>query len=231
MSTVVAVRFVWALGDGVVLIPRTPAIADAYHALLVANHERLARWSPGVRESTLETTRASLERAGRAWLDGGRLPLAIGVAVENGHRLVGATNLTIDVSAGSAEVGFWIEAAAEGRGLVTRSLTAVLGHAFDDLGLRRVEMRTLTGNERSRRLADRLGFTLEGVLREAVPFPDGRRDAAVYALLAHEFHESARPASAVDHLVEAEDVAVGVLEPGRLLRSQHTDVVHGLEPR
>lgn len=193
MPTITTARFVWATGDGTVLIPRTPEIADAFHALLTANHARLARWSPGLQEPTPEATRGSLERAGRAWLDGTRLPLAIGVPADNGHRLVGVVNLTIDAAAETGEVGFWIDAAAEGRGLVTRALTAVLAHAFGEIGLHRVEMRTLTTNDRSRRLAERLGFTLEGVLREAARFPDGRRDVACYALLAEEFTRPARP--------------------------------------
>lgn len=193
MPTVTTARFVWPIGDGIVLIPRSPVIADAYHELLVANHARLARWSPGSPEPTPEATRASLERAGRAWFDGTRLPLVIGTPAGNGHSLVGALNLTIDAPYGSSELGFWVDAAAEGRGLMTRSVTAVLGHAFGELGLHRVEMRTLTTNDRSRRLAERLGFSLEGVLREAAPFPDGRRDAAVYALLAREFPGVARP--------------------------------------
>ncbi|GAB1646393.1 GNAT family N-acetyltransferase [Krasilnikovia sp. MM14-A1259] len=182
-------RFIWPIGDGVVLIPRTPAIATAYHTLVAANHARLAVWSPGGEEPTPETTRTALERSGHAWLDGSRLPLAIGVQSDEGHRLVGAMNLTIDRSAGNADVGFWIDAAAEGRGLITCALDAVLGHAFGDLGLHRVEMRTLTTNDRSRRLAERLGFTLEGVLRGAVKFPDGHRDVAVYAMLAGEYSE------------------------------------------
>jgi ribosomal-protein-serine acetyltransferase len=175
-------RFVWPIGDGTVLIPRTPEIAVPYHALLAANHARLAVWSPGIQEPTLEATRTVLESSGNAWLAGTRLPLAIGVRADDGHRLVGAMNLAIENAAGSAEVGFWIDAAAEGRGIVSRALSAVLGHAFGDLGLHRVEMRTLTTNDRSRRLAERCGFTLEGVLREAVRFPDGHRDVAVYAL-------------------------------------------------
>jgi RimJ/RimL family protein N-acetyltransferase len=193
MPTLTTARFVWPIGDGTVLIPRTPEIADAYHVLLSANHARLARWSPGLQEPTPEATRRSLERAGRAWLDGTRLPLAIGIPADNGHRLVGVVNLTIDVSAEIAEVGFWIDAAAEGQGLVTRALTAVLGHAFGEIGLHRVEMRTVTTNDRSRRLAERLGFTPEGVLREAAKFPDGRRDVAVYALLAQGFTKPAHP--------------------------------------
>lgn len=83
--------------------------------------------------------------------------------------------------------GFWIDAAAEGQGVVSRALDAVVGHAFGDLGLHRVEMRTLTTNHRSRRLAERFAFSLEGALRRAVRFPDGHRDVAVYALLSDEF--------------------------------------------
>lgn len=180
-------RFVWPIGGGIVLIPRTPAIAAPYHALLLANHARLAIWSPGIKEPSLEGTRAALESSGKAWLAGNRLPLAIGVRADGGHRLIGAMNLDIDAGAGVAEVGFWIDAAAEGQGVVSRALNAVLGHAFGDLGLHRIEMRTLTTNDRSHRLADRFAFTREGVLRGAVRFPDGSRDVAVYGLLAEDF--------------------------------------------
>ncbi|BEL02713.1 GNAT family protein [Actinoplanes sichuanensis] len=185
MSTV-SVRFVWNIGDGIVLIPRTAAIASAYHELFVANQARLAVWSPTRMDPTPESTLAGLERSGQDWLAGTRLPLAIGMTAGDGHRLVGATTLTIDGAAGSAELGFWIDADVEGRGLVRRAVGAVLGHAFGELGLHRVEMRTLTTNDRSRHLAERLGFTLEGILRGAIRFPDGFRDVAVYALLAED---------------------------------------------
>ena len=187
---IASTRFIWPIGDGIVLIPRTPEIAVPYQALLAANHARLAVWSPGVKEPTLEATRTALESSGNAWLAGTRLPLAIGVRADSGHRLVGAMNLAIETSTESAEIGFWIDAAAEGQGVVSRALNSVLGHAFGDLGLHRVEMRTLTTNDRSRRLAERFGFSLEGVLRRAVRLPDGHRDVVVYALLADEF---ARP--------------------------------------
>ncbi len=180
-------RFIWPIGERVVLIPRTPAIAVPYYALLAANHARLASWSPGIDEPSLEATRIALEISGNAWLAGTRLPVAIGIRADNGHRLIGAMNLSIDTAAGVGEVGFWIDAAAEGQGFVSRALDAVLSHAFGDLGLHRVEMRTLATNDRSHRLADRFAFTLEGVLRGAVRFPDGNRDVAVYGLLGDDF--------------------------------------------
>lgn len=193
MSTVPAALFSCPLGDDAALIPRTIAIAEAYQALLAANYARLAHWFPGAFDTppTLEKTRADLERAGRAWLDGSQLPLAISVKAENGWRLAGWVNLLIDVPAGSAEVGYWLDAGFEGRGLVTRAVTAVLDHAFGPLGLHRVELQTTTNNTRSRRVAERLGFTQEGVLREAAAFPGERRDVVVHGLLAREWHSAA----------------------------------------
>ena len=63
--------------------------------------------------------------------------------------------------------------------------------AFGPLGLHRVELRTNPTNKRSQSVAQRLGFTQEGVLREAAAFPDERRDDVVYGLLAREWHEGA----------------------------------------
>jgi RimJ/RimL family protein N-acetyltransferase len=192
VSTVTAALFTCSLGDDAALIPRTVAITEAYQALLEVNYERLARWFPGFgTPPALEGTRAALRRRGQAWLEGSQLPLAIAVKAEDGWRLVGEVNLLIDGPARSGEVGYWLDADFEGRGLVTRAVTQVLDQAFGPLGLRRVELRTNPTNKRSRSVAERLGFTQEGVLREAAAFPDERRDEVVYGLLASEWHKAA----------------------------------------
>lgn len=79
MSTATGALFTWPLGDDAALIPRTVAIAEACQALLEANYERLALWFPQAFDEppTLDGTRADLERAGRAWLEGSQLPLVI----------------------------------------------------------------------------------------------------------------------------------------------------------
>jgi ribosomal-protein-serine acetyltransferase len=189
MSTVTAAMFTHRLAEDAALLPRTTAIADAYQALMEANYERLADWFPGRFDvpPTLGSTRAELERSGRAWRDGSQLPLVIAVKSGSSWRLVGWVNLLIDSSARSAEVGYWLDAGSEGRGLVTRAVTAVLDEAFGPLGLHRVELQTTADNRRSRSVAQRLGFTEEGVLREAAVFPGGPRDVVVYGLLASEW--------------------------------------------
>jgi ribosomal-protein-serine acetyltransferase len=198
MSTVTAPLFTWPLGDDVALIPRTVAIAEAHFALVKANYERLGHWFPDAYQEppTLEDARASMERAGQGWLDGRVLPLSLAVKADDGWRLVGWVNLEIDRPARSAEVGYWLDAGFVGRGLVTKAVTALLDHAFGQLGLDRVGLRTVIDNTRSRSVAERLGFTQEGVLREYAAFPDERRDLVVYGLLAREWRQANHPDAA-----------------------------------
>ncbi|WP_406047008.1 GNAT family N-acetyltransferase [Kribbella sp. NBC_00889] len=191
MSTVTAAEFTWPLGDDAVLIPRTAAIAEAHFALVEANYQRLAQWFGDAYQEppVLEETRATLEEAGRGWLDGSLLPLSIAVKADNGWRLVGWAQLEIDRQARSAEIGYWLDTDFVGRGLVSRTVTAVLDHAFGPLGLLRVGLCTTVDNTRSRNVAERMGFTQEGVLREAAVFPNERRDLVLYGLLAHEWQQ------------------------------------------
>lgn len=191
MSTITPAMFVCPIGDGAALIPRTVAIAEAHQALLMANYERLAYWDPDFDADspwTLDETRSRLAQLGKAWLEGTQLPVDIAVPAGADWQLVGTVSLRIDMSMRVGEIGYWVDAAFEGQGLVTRAVTAVLDQAFGPTGLERVELRTGTDNARSRSVARRLGFAEEGLLREAVTFPDGQRDDdVIYGLLAREW--------------------------------------------
>jgi ribosomal-protein-serine acetyltransferase len=192
MPTVTNALFTWPLGDDLALLLRTAAIAEAQCALVEANYKRLAPWFPDAYQEPpkLDEVRANLDAIGRAWLDGSVLPLAIAVKADDGWRLVGWAQMEFDAP-GRAEVGYWLDAEFVGRGLVTRVVTAMLDHAFGTLGLDRVGLQTLSNNTRSRSVAERLGFTEDGVLREYVGTRDGRRDLVFYSLLAREWRRSA----------------------------------------
>ena len=190
MTTIPPPMFCFPLSAEAALIPRTPLIAKAYHELLVANHERLARWEPwAVNPPVLEETRSFLRASAQKWLDGAELPVAIAIR-ENGHwRLAGSVSLRISPYSQSGEIGYWIDGGYEGRGLASKAVAAVLDQAFGPLGLDRVALHTDTANQRSRALARRLGFTEEGLLRQALAFPGERRDQAAYGLLADEWNK------------------------------------------
>jgi ribosomal-protein-serine acetyltransferase len=185
MSTIAPPMFRFALSGTEVLVPRTPLILQAYHDLLVANHERLARWEPwAVQPPVLDDTRAFLDASAQNWIAGSELPVAVAVCQDGQWRLAGSVSLQVSSYTRGGEVGYWIDGGYEGRGLASRAVAAVLDQAFGPLRLERVTLRTDAGNQRSRALANRLGFVEEGLLRQGLAFPAERRDQAVYGMLA-----------------------------------------------
>ena len=65
----------------------------------------------------------------------------------------------------SFEIGYWIHTAHAGQGYVTEAARALAILAFDGLGSRRVEIRMVENNQRSRAVAGRLGFEWEATLK------------------------------------------------------------------
>lgn len=98
-------------------------------------------------------------------------------------RLLGGTGLhRIDWAVRSFEIGYWIRPDASGRGHVGEAVRLLTALAFDRLAARRVEIRCDARNARSRAVAERAGFALEGVLRcDALGVDGSPRDTAVYA--------------------------------------------------
>ncbi|WP_180356576.1 GNAT family protein [Streptomyces sp. GP55] len=97
-------------------------------------------------------------------------------------RMAGSLGLRIDRAEATAELGYWVDAEYEGRGLVRRAAELLIEHGFGPLGLRRIGLRTVVDNVRSRAPAERLGFTQESVLPQGAVLADGPRDLAVYGL-------------------------------------------------
>ena len=97
--------------------------------------------------------------------------------------LVGGTGLhRMDWSSRRFEIGYWRRTGCEGRGLVTEAVRALSRMAFDALDARRVEIRMDDRNERSWKLAERAGFTLEALLRLDSVTPGGEpRSTRIYA--------------------------------------------------
>lgn len=88
----------------------------------------------------------------------------------------------------SAEFGYDLRPEYWGRGLMAEALGAILDFAFTRLGLNRAQILLMPRNLRSRRLAERLGFTEEGVLREHDLDERGELcDDVVFSLLAREW--------------------------------------------
>lgn len=92
----------------------------------------------------------------------------------------------IDQRIQAAEFGYWLGAAYEGRGLMTRALRVILEYVFGTLGMNRIALGIERANVRSVVIAERFGFVHESTRRDGW-FRDGRFvDVEVYSLLARE---------------------------------------------
>ena len=108
--------------------------------------------------------------------------------IESG-RIAGVVNLSEIVRGGfqSAYMGYYGMAGMSGRGLMREAVSLVLAQAFGDLGLHRVEANIQPGNEPSRKLAQRLGFRLEGYSPRYLKIDGEWRDHERWAMLADEW--------------------------------------------
>ena len=82
-----------------------------------------------------------------------------------------------------AGLGFWIRTSRTRLGYATEAARIVGRMGFDDLRLERVELEAAVGNAASRRVAEKLGCILEGVLHRRLVLPSGPTDTAMYGWL------------------------------------------------
>ncbi len=85
------------------------------------------------------------------------------------------------------ELGYWLGSEYQGQGLMTRACRAFTEYAFVELGLQRVEIQCASDNLRSRAVPERIGFTNEGVRRQAEWLHDHFADLVVYSMLRDEW--------------------------------------------
>jgi len=141
--------------------------------------QRFSDWAPG---TAIEARRHQLEDA-QARQRGERLQFALVEPSDDGSVLGGASLHDVELGPGRASVGFWLTADARGQGVATHAVRLIVRWAFEDLDLARIVVTCAPDNLASQRVAERCGFSREGVLRSHMPFKGGRRDTVVFSLL------------------------------------------------
>jgi ribosomal-protein-serine acetyltransferase len=175
--------FTIAVDDEVALRLAEERDAAPLYALIVQDRERLGAWLPWADSQTEDATRAFILNRRHAFAD----MSAVLFTVVYHDAPAGCIELGLYSPDEAGTIGYWLGAQYEGHGVMTRACRALINFAFGDLGLRRVHLYAATENRRSRAIAERLGFTLEGVAREAVVLRGRPTDQALYGLLAREW--------------------------------------------
>jgi ribosomal-protein-serine acetyltransferase len=156
--------------------------AEDLYAAVDMNRDYLREWLPWVDVTQSPTDTQHFIRT-TAVEFASRSSIVTGIWWDSS--LVGTVGLhKIDWLNRRAEIGYWIVEQAQGKGIVSSCVQSMLRYAFHDLGMNRVEIRCAVGNGKSCAVPERLGFRLEGIMREGQCLNGKFVDQRIYAKLA-----------------------------------------------
>ncbi|MCU9611991.1 GNAT family N-acetyltransferase [Caldibacillus lycopersici] len=159
--------------------------ANELFELTDANRDHLKKWLPWLDGTTsVEDTRAFIQQNKEGYAANRSLTTVI---LYNG-KIVGTAGFnTINWFSKYVTIGYWLADTYQGKGIMTKTVEALITYAFDELKLNRVEICAAVENTKSRAIPERLGFKLEGVRRSAEWLYDHYVDHAIYGILANEW--------------------------------------------
>ncbi|WP_019153400.1 GNAT family N-acetyltransferase [Robertmurraya massiliosenegalensis] len=162
-----------------------PHHADEFFHLIDSNRSYLKEWLPWVNEviSPVQTHRLISH-----WIMQFSEQSGFSLGIRYRGRLVGnISSQFIDWNNRQTSIGYFIAKDAQGHGIMTKAVRAVLNYSYFQLGLNRIEIRCGEKNAKSRAIPERLGFTYEGFVRDG-EYLNGRfHNLLMYSLLAREW--------------------------------------------
>ncbi len=157
---------------------------EDYFALIERNKEHLHAWiAVEAYEGSVETLRAYVKQRLLQFVNGEGYHLGIWYQ----GALVGILDYRLNGRSRSVELGYWLDEAMQGKGIVTQACRTMVRHAFEEHRVHKVVISCATDNPRSRAVAERLGFLQEGILRQADRLHDRYVDMVFYGLLVDEW--------------------------------------------
>lgn len=153
--------------------------------LVEMNRDHLHEWLPWVEQMT---SPFHFESIIPVWLTQFAENNGFNAGILYNGVLVGSIGLQqVDWYNRTASIGYFLSKTAEGHGIMTRTVQAVLNYAFFRLGLNRIEIRCGDKNKKSRAIPERLGFVPEGKIRDGEQLHGRFHDLIIYSMLARDW--------------------------------------------
>lgn len=173
------------------LIIREYSPSDSKEIALKINNLNVSRYLAGVPfPYKLKDAEWFISNCNKKKVEEPRKDYELAVALRNTNELIGGIGLShIDYNVGSAELGYWLTEDYWRKGIMSEGLDSLINFAFNKLKLNRLVIPAYVPNVGSNRLAEKLGFKLEGVHREAAkPESSGKiHDVNYWGLLKGEW--------------------------------------------
>jgi ribosomal-protein-serine acetyltransferase len=154
--------------------------------LVEENRDHLREWLPWVDSMT---SPFHIESTIPYWLTQFAENTGLNTGILYKGELVGSIALQqMDWHNGVTSIGYYLSKKAEGNGIITRCVKALLNYSFYQLGLNRVEIKCGEKNTKSRAIPEKLGFVKEGKIRDGEQLYGRFHDIILYSKLAREWN-------------------------------------------
>lgn len=167
--------------SGVSIVPVAVEHAEAFASLVQQNVEHICEYLPAL--AGLSSVAAAKAHLLAAVEHASTCEIFEWHVFVDGALCGGIRLKDIDAVDRKAKIGYFIARQFSGKGIVTSAVRTVLAFCFAQLNFNRIELRCAAGNEPSKRVAERLGFLREGVLRQEEYLNGVFVDQHVYGLL------------------------------------------------
>lgn len=171
-----------------VLRPFRRRDADALVDAVRASLDELTRWLPWAhRDYGRSEAIRFIRDSNAAWAEGRAFDFSIRRRDDPRVHLGNVSVWHTSRRERAGEIGYWVRTDATAAGIATEAASRLVRVAFEELGLHRVTVRIATGNRASERVAEKLRFTREGLLRKEVLVGGEWMDHSLWAILDEEF--------------------------------------------
>ena len=165
-----------------------PQYAEELFKLSDRNRNFLKEWLPWLDRITQESDTKDFLEAQLLKFQQGE---ALHVTIFYQNKLAGVVGYNeIDRANKIGYLGYWLGREYNGKGIMTQSVRELIEIGFDYYAFNRIDLRCAVANSRSRAIPERLGFTNEGIIRQAEKLSDRYVDHVVYGLLKDEYQNS-----------------------------------------
>jgi ribosomal-protein-serine acetyltransferase len=161
-----------------------PDYAEALYRLIANNRDDLQRYLPRVLEiDSVQVAHAYIRQIQQQTEQGELMEFHVLFDTQ----LCGEIRLNhVDHENHKIAIAYFLDAAFQGRGIITQAARAVISYCFSELEFNRIELRCATTNQASIAVAERLGFTREGELRQAELLDQRYVNHYIFSLLSNE---------------------------------------------
>ncbi len=173
--------------ENLVLRPLRRRDANSLEEAVQVSLADLQPWLPWAAEYDQHMATRFIRESLNAWTEGRAYDFSIRYPDRPERHLGNVSIWWVSKQNAVGEIGYWIRSDETRRGIATEATMRILQVGFEELAMHKIQLRIAVGNTGSERIAEKLGFVREGVLREEVKVGPRWLDHSSWSLLESEW--------------------------------------------